>query len=277
MKKTLVVTFNHGLCNRLRVLLCAIAYSEVTNRKLLIHWRKEENFGAALSDLWQHPYQEIGNVRRKLYENLFGRHTKPDTIQIGLDRPVVCLNTVYPFCRSQYPEPLGSYLTRLKLIEPLEQQVEAFASRWFDNNVVVGVSIRYHGAHPQTAEASPPEWFIRRINEIHAQFPHVRFFLSADCEEVSQIIRAATPATICQIPRTYRSDRPEGLQEALCELYLLTKTNYVLGSYYSSFSNMVSSLRGNLAYEHSQAVPEADVMFKALATPIRSLQSLRQN
>lgn len=272
MRNILVVTLTQGLCNRLRVLLCAIAYSEVTDRKLLLNWSKEEQFGAALSDLWEHPYQEIGIVRRKVFESLFGRYTKPDSIHLGINDPVLCLNTIYTFCRSQYPAPLASYLSRLKLIEPLEQQIESFTSQWFNKNAVVGVSMRYKNAHPKTLEASPPEWFIQRINELHEQFPGVLFSLSTDCEEASQLIRSSTQATICQLPRNYRSNQPDGIQEALCELYLLARTNYVLGSYWSSFSDMAGRIRGNSTYENSKSRPDEATIASALTAPILTPQ-----
>ena len=133
---------------------------------------------------------------------------------------------------------------------------------------MVGVSIRYRNAHPKTLEASPPEWFIQRINELHEQFPGVLFFLSTDCEEASQLIRSSTQAAICQLPRNYRSDQPDGIQEALCELYLLTKTNYVLGSYWSSFSDMAGRIRGNSTYENSKSRPNEATIVSALAAPM---------
>lgn len=271
MRKILVATLTHGLCNRLRALLCAIAYSEITNRKLLLHWPKEEQFSVDLRDLWEHPYQEIGIAKRKLFENLFGRYTNPDSIHLGINDQIVCINTIYTFCRTQYPAPLVSYLSRLKLIEPLEQQIESFASQWFHGNVVVGVSIRYKNAHPKTLEASPLEWFIQRINQIHEQFPGVLFFLSADCKEVGQIIRSSTQAAICQLPRNYRSHQVDGIQEALCELYLLTRTNYILGSYLSSFSDMAGRLRGNLAYENSKSKLDEAMIASVLAAPMLTL------
>jgi len=217
------------------------------------------------------PYQQVGPLRTKLFENTFGRYTEK-TLRLEIDDPVVYLNTIYAFWFDSFPAPRASYFSRLRPIKPLEDKIESFAAQWFHEHVVVGVSIRYKGAHPKTLAASPPEWFIHRINEIHEQFPNVRFFLSTDCEEVSQQVRSSTQASICQFPRNYRNDRPDSIQEALCELYLLTRTNYILGSYWSSFSNMVSSLRGKLAYEssyeNSKRRPDEALIARVLATPI---------
>lgn len=267
MKKILALRIGKGLCNRLRVLLCAIAYSEFTDRRLLLYWPKEEWFGAALNDLWEHPYQEIGSLTNKVLVNLSGGYRHYSSLHSQLDNPIICLNTIYPFCVDDYPAPFMSYLSRLKLIKPLQDRIDSFAAQEFAGNPVVGVSIRYNRAHPRTLKASPPQWFIERINEIHAQFPNVRFFLSTDCKEVSQLVRDSTSASICQLPRDYHSDVMSGIQEALCELYLLARTNYILGSYYSSFSETAGSILGELAYENSQSSPNVEAISSALSVP----------
>lgn len=267
MKKILAMRIGKGLCNRLRVLLCAIAYSELTNRRLLVYWPKEEWFGAALNDLWEHPYQEIGSLTNKVLVNLAGGYRHYSFLHSQLDNPIICLNTIYPFCVDDYPAPFMSYLSRLKLIKPLQDRIDSFAAQEFMGNPIVGVSIRYNRAHPRTVKASPPEWFIARMNQIHAQFPNVRFFLSTDCKEVSQLVRASTSASICQLPRNYHSEVMSGIQEALCELYLLAKTNYILGSYYSSFSETAGSMLGELAYENSQSTLDAEAISIALSLP----------
>lgn len=268
MNKILVVRVKEGLCNRLRVLLSAIAYSEVTNRQLLINWPQDRVFGAALSDLWQHPYQEIGPRSRKILVGLAGGYHTHDSIHLGIKHPIVCVKTVHTFCEKEYPAPLVSYLSRLSLYEPLQERIESFASQWFDGHVVVGISIRYHNAHAKTLAASPPEWFIQRINEIHAEFPNVLFFLSADSDEVSQYIRSATQAAICQFPRNYHVNQTDGIHEAVCELYLLARTNYILASYWSSFANMACSMRGESAYENSQILLDQAAIARFIAAPI---------
>ncbi len=267
MKKILAMRIGKGLCNRLRVLLCAIAYSELTNRRLLLYWPKEEWFGANLSDLWEHHYQEIGSISNKILVSLAGGYRHYSSLHSQLDNPIICLNTIYPFCVDNYPAPFMSYFSRLKLIEPLQHRIDSFAAQEFAGNPVIGVSIRYNRAHPRTLKASPPQWFIGRINELHAQFPNARFFLSTDCKEVSQLVRSATSASICELPRDYHSEAMSGIQEALCELYLLTRTNYILGSYYSSFSETAGSILGESAYENSQSIPDVDAIASALALP----------
>lgn len=267
MKKILAMRIGKGLCNRLRVLLCAIAYSELTNRRLLVYWPKEQWFGAALSDLWEHPYQEIGCFSNKILVSLAGGYRDDSSLHSQLDNPIICLNTIYPFCVDDYPAPFMSYLSRLKLIEPLQNRLDSFAAQEFTDNPVVGVNIRYKRAHPRTLKASPPEWFIGRINEIHSQFPNTRFLLSTDCKEVSQLVRSSTCASICELPRSYRSEISSGIQEALCELYLLARTNYILGSYYSSFSETAGLILGRSAYENSYTIPDADAIASALAFP----------
>jgi len=252
VRNILVVELHGGLCNRLRVLLCAIAYSEATNRELLIYWSKDNNFAIPLKALWRHEYQEIGKVSARLLGLLTGRQYENHQIDLQVDDSIMYVNTIHSFCVEEFQYPLASYLSRLSLVNPIKEMIEIYSPQFFEGNTIVGVSVRSTQASVKTLEFSPPEWFVTRINQIYEQFPYVRFFLSTDSREVSNKIRSGTRATIYELPKNYRYNQKDGVREAVCDLYLLAKSSYILGSYWSSFSEMAYWIRGESAFEHSQ-------------------------
>jgi len=51
--------------------------------------------------------------------------------------------------------------------------------------------------------------------------------------------------------KTFAYNQGDGVREAVCDLYLLSLCNYIVGSYWSSFSDMAFWMRGESAFETS--------------------------
>jgi hypothetical protein len=263
-KKILVVRVSSGLCNRLQVLLCAIAYSETTNRKLLIHWQPTTHFNVSLRQLFDHPYPEIGKTVYSIFIKLAGKVYDHNEIKLNLNNKILIVSTVKTFCTDGFPQSLISYLARLKPIEAIRDKTDAFYNEKLAGKKIIGIQLRYNKAHSKTLENSPPRWFIHRINEIHRHFPHFEFFLSTDCREMSELLHSKIKAVIHEVPKTYQYNQPEGVTEAVCDLYLLARTKYILMSYWSTLSLMAGWMRGENAFEHALSMKNMSQLKKYL-------------
>lgn len=264
MRKLLAVRLSGGLCNRLRVLLSAIGYCETTNRNLVIYWERENYFAVPLGCLFSHPLWEIGpltNLVLLKFAHHTGKQYGHDQVHRGLRDWFMYVDTCHTFsCAHQFSAPLIAYLSRLTPVAPIRQSVIECYATYFAGKKVVGVSVRHKKAHHKTLEHSPPRWFVKRINEIHEMDKSVQFFLSADCKEVSEEIRSNTNATIIELPKTYTFNTLDGVRESICDLYLLARTNYIIGGYWSSFSDMCFWMRGERAFETSQDSSNASLL-----------------
>ncbi|WP_188500462.1 hypothetical protein [Pontibacter amylolyticus] len=125
-------------------------------------------------------------------------------------------------------------------IDRLHSQIAELSNR-FTN--MVGVHIR-RSDHTASIEHSPLQKFTsamdREIEENNANF-----FLSTDCKTTEKELLEKYPNRITTFQKSsYNRNSEQGIQEALIDLYCLSKTDKVLGSYYSSFSQVAAEISG---------------------------------
>jgi hypothetical protein len=120
--------------------------------------------------------------------------------------------------------------------------------------------VRAHpSAHAFTAQTKPVDYAIARIAAIRAVRPDAVFFLSSDSPEASAIVREH--ADVVELPEKGEFNSIRGVQDAVCDLYLLASCQWIVGSHLSSFSEIAGHLAPHRGYE--TAVQPA-------ATPIES-------
>jgi len=83
-----------------------------------------------------------------------------------------------------------------------------------------------------------------RIQQLRATYPDARFFLSCDSADVSRRLHEQFPGAIGELCTAPGYNTLEGIRKGLIDLYLLARTDYILGSHYSSFSEMAARLHG---------------------------------
>ena len=93
----------------------------------------------------------------------------------------------------------------------------------------------------------------------------LEFFLSTDSPEVSEAVHRRFDR-VHELPDKGGHNSRAGVQDGLCDLYLLASTHYILGSHWSSFSETAAMLGGNDAYETARKVPAVSLR-EALARP----------
>jgi hypothetical protein len=255
-RKQFWVYADGGLCNRLRVLLSGIGFSELTGRELVVCWpvhgpETDRSFQAALSDLWMHSYREVDMPQ------FFSMPAHPGAVEASLPPdPQSSARALYTQSCYSYFEILPlrprDYLTRLRLAPLLEDRVKEFTERYLLASSRFGVHIRTNRAHEQTIRHSPVSWFERRMAELHEQYPEALFYLSCDSDEVSAALHHRFPGQIRELCTPPGYNTREGIQKGVMDLYLLAQTDYILGSYYSSFSDMAFWMQGEKGYEDSQ-------------------------
>ena len=65
-----------------------------------------------------------------------------------------------------------------------------------------------------------------------------------DSEQMKQTLKNEFPGRVACSDREASRNTVEGMRDALCDMLVLSHTNYFLGSYYSSFSDIVLELNG---------------------------------
>lgn len=253
-----------GLGNRVRALLSAAAVAEAEQRRFYYHWPITGSFGARVDELWSAvpgtALNSPGPEPLILDEQIDGQW-RPASIERHRNDEVISVSTAYVLHGWGGERKWTDLFRDL----PVSQEVESLISRDFRDasqrsGSVIGVQVRSHPTltHPRTLENSPVEWFTRRMLELHARDDSVSFFLSCDTREAEIEISSAVP-NVRFVKKTGRYNSREGLIESVADLKLLSKTDYILAPYWSSFADLAWQMSGRaMPIETSQGVKNAE-------------------
>ena len=110
----------------------------------------------------------------------------------------------------------------------------------FDNTI--GIHIR-RSDHKEATKRSKTTFFIDKMNEYISNDINVRFFLATDdMETKNKLINEFGSRVITNNITNYNRNQKDAIQSALIDLYCLSKTKQVLGSYHSTFSQMAATI-----------------------------------
>ncbi len=251
-----------GLSNRLRALLSAIGFCELAGRELVVTWPLTQRprrwplrrvnpmlrFGARLSDLWTPSFRVASehDWQAMLADPASEESALPPTADS--DARVTYLETYYAFFEV-LPHPPAHYLPRLPLIPRLARRLEEQSRRLLDGRPNIGVHMRTTAVHRKTAEASPVEWFVDRIDALSREHPGASFFLSCDSAETSREMQRWFPGLVREQSRPPGYNTRRGIQKGLLDLLLLARCDHIVGSYWSSLSEMAYHLQARKSYE----------------------------
>lgn len=263
-----------GLCNRLRVVLSALAIAE-RGADVRVGWGATRECRARYSDLFEpltvlslgnspqteaavegsfriteRRWYDVPQSRRNLrlpallrrlhYDRQLVNYRGTDATALlspsGKHKSIY-VSTGYALCR--YAPALARRLTP---VAPLRAKVERLTSA-FDAHTV-GVHIRRTDNAASIAH-SPLEAFVQAMQETLAADPAAHFFLATDDPAVRTSLQEAFPGRItCQQLHAVRRDTLAGVRQAVVDLFCLARAPRLLGSYWSSFTDMAAEIGG---------------------------------
>lgn len=229
-----------GLCNRLRSLLCGIAYAERTGRELVVAWLSSPGdvFRVHLDELWRHPYRTADSVawRRAVRDSNTANYATKQPPPLDDPAGVVTMHSfgVYPPGRGCYAD----WLDRLRLAPDLAARVDAFRERLAGPDVV-GVMVRT--CRPR----HKPDygWFQDRMRALAAENTDRLFFLSTDHPTAYRRLAAVAPGRVVGEPDIPAFNSVDAIRKAIVDLYTLSHAGLILGSRGSSFSYTAYAMR----------------------------------
>ena len=257
-----------GLCNRMRVMASAYACARALGcpARVLWNWRSKdckvrfhdlfqavdlpmltvEETGAPYcqKQSWRHLL--LPSILRKLhytkvYENYNFRTggSRPSLEdQIRADRPGGRI-AVYSMHQSGPNFPLG---TMFRPVPAIARQVEALVPS--DGGPFVGVHIR-RTDHVEAIKHASVDKYERLMEEEVGRNPETRFYLATDDGEVKRrLLERFGPERIVTAQLDLSRDSKTGMEGAVVDLFALSRTDKIIGSYYSSYSEIAAELGG---------------------------------
>src|SRR5690606_26853558 len=137
-----------------------------------------------------------------------------------------------------YPEGLRSFVPTAKIRNKINEKLIDFKGK------TIGIHIR-RTDHKKSIENSPRVLFEQKI-EFYLQKYHndVYFFLATDDPEIENFLHQKYQGNIITYSKTFGRDSMEGMRDAVVELFLLSKTSKIYGSFWSSYSMIAAKLSG---------------------------------
>ena len=238
----LVLEVNAGLCNRLRALVAGLCWAQKLGRNLVVHWPSFKPECAA--DFY----------------SLFSKESLPEWVTVkdsSLLRPITCLSSqdaVRIFMGRRADEPIyiishgnfwgGEFAIWLKFLRQIKpsRAVEEILDTW--SWALESTDIAVHIRRTDNVHAirlSPFPLFQEKLRN----FPQNQNFLvvSDDVEAIRELEREFGGRILA--PEGIRTRRTlQGMLEATAVFFALTKMKIILGSAYSSFSEMARDYGG---------------------------------
>lgn len=243
-----------GLCNRMRALDSAIWLARKLNRELRVVWNQSADCNCGFNDLFVVPraVSKIKErrrvsysrkyipqrylrklVRKFLYDKCIYNDEVHELMKVGYDFEKIGV------FKSVFISTYGWFFNRstrfedFTPIEPLQEIIHSYTNDFGD---VVGVHIR-RTDNKISIDRSLTSMFIEMMSNEIDKNNDVRFFLATDSLAEEERLDKVFPGRIIT-HRKASLDRndPRAIQDALIDLYCLSKCRKLLGSYQSSFS-----------------------------------------
>lgn len=150
-------------------------------------------------------------------------------------------NAYIASCVYFYPQTLYPLFRIFRPNKAIGEQIDACCRKF--TSTTIGIHIR-RTDNVGSITNSPTELFIGRMNDEIGKDNQCRFYLATDSEEEKKRLKAIFGERVITSPRAADRNSIGGMQDALAELYILSRTNKILGSIQSSYSETAAQISG---------------------------------
>ncbi|MDN3548746.1 hypothetical protein [Mucilaginibacter aquaedulcis] len=256
-----------GLANRIRVIATAISLKKQLNQPLSVVWNENHELNCAFHLLFE-PIHEFKIVSKKrVYRNicssvqpdlkcrikaaLKNRLTGVDYVITERDFPMDNITERllgYGDIYIQTCQCLNDNQENFKLFKPAVEVAYKIdnALQKFSPNTI-GIQIR-RTDNEMSIINSPIELFISQMHKEVAKDKSVTFFLTTDDQDVERQVINIFGEYIVSHAKELSRNTVRGMQDAATDLFTLSRTQKILGSYWSSFAE-VAAWMGNIPLE----------------------------
>lgn len=258
MKQIYLIPFA-GLCNRMRAIASGVCISQRYGRQAKIYWNNSYGLRADFADLFQ-PINipnviieenkkwlfSIGCTRdyllrwpilKTVYDTVFNFTPRKGDISqfIHLEKKTPLLISCYS---------MGPHYPLDKLFVPkkdITDSINATVGNYSTNTI--GVHIR-RTDNKKAIGRSPMSAFTELMNDEIKKDGSVTFYVASDDEKAKEELKRMFPGRIITMPQKADRNSIEGMKNAVTELFCLSKTRMIIGSGYSSYSEIAAEIGG---------------------------------
>ncbi len=265
MKQITLVPFG-GLCNRMRAIASGIFLMRYYHCHIHILWNNSNGLKADFQDLFSPINMDdihIDENKKWLYKientrdyliRYIPLHVMGNKIIFNFDRYTDgdIIPQIYPGKKENLMLisccSMSEHYNLKKLFVPqpdIQDKIDNITKNFTPNTI--GVHIR-RTDNIESIKRSPLEAFFTMLDCEIAKDPHVMFFLASDDAETKDILIKKYTEHVLTYNEEVSRNTCDGMKAAVADLYALSKTNKIIGSDFSSYSNIAAEL-GNIKIE----------------------------
>jgi|GEM_PF-2378717 len=253
--RALVLYPKHGLANRLRALASAWILADYTGRQLFVNWDPSKECNIEWNELFLNKLERYPFPLSSFQSgiNLYDDGNNSEGFCHDMPRSLICnksdvvaMHTCHNFqvddtTNEAYNAAKSFFYRSLKPVHEVERTVSEIYTRHFEGSDVVGVHIRRTDLFASTKKDStlvcPTKLFHETMRNILNDNPKIQFFLATDDKKEEKLVqRLFQYVVIVHEKEAVKRDVRKGMQDALVDWLLLSRTSRIIGSYQSSFS-----------------------------------------
>lgn len=250
-----------GLCNRMRAMASGIFLAQKFHLPASVHWNNATGLKADFQDLFlpiNIPNVSVVENKKWTFKILdtksyllrlpflrfygqvvfnFSSHVNGDVLQrikVGNKRDLL-LVTCFTMCE-HYP------LRELFVPQPeIHKRIEEITAKFAENTV--GVHIRRTDNY-ESIRRSPLKLFIERLEQELRNDSATIFYLATDSEEVKAEMKRRFAGHVITSDKKADRESLDGMKAAVVELFCLSQTRKIIGSDFSSYSQLAAEIGG---------------------------------
>lgn len=253
-----------GLGNRMRAIASCIWATQLINAKLIIVWKKGWDYNSDFHDHFKKSeyfdvidykpnFRFLRNNRQKIFfkkliikfiNKVIGfDYFMSDPYFKNQESFVLDLIKANEKVYFKTFEEFGNLLSYKQIFKPndkLQTQIDSYVSNFFLGDVI-GVHIR-RTDNEISIKNSPLEKFISYIESEINNNPDIKFFLATDDYEIKLEFLNMYNKNIITREKIILRNSEIGIEEGIIDLWCLSTTKYIYGSYWSSYSRTASRI-----------------------------------
>lgn len=253
----IIVQPRGGLCNRMRAITAGMEMARRYNTKLIILWKRKSELNASFYDLFKPikglkviNYRSSKDIReimlKKIAKSEFNNSEIRESMNRGNDELDIELEKqmklpIYIWTCEQFYH-ANNFFMLFKPTKKIESQIEQLVDG--NNENLIGVHIR-RTDQVDSIKYSKTDNFVELMNREIDRNPETLFYLATDDMSEEKYLRNLFPGRIISNEnRMLSRNSEEGISDAVVDLYCLSRCNKIIGSYWSSFTD-VAAILGN--------------------------------
>ena len=268
-KNKVVIDVQYGLGNRLRALASAQVLAQETGRDFVLVWIPDVHCQAEFHDLFTNDFQVINSLD-KIDLSRADKYNYMAT-EAGSEKDKLINHTsscdIYvksAFVLNHKFSKADNLSKVLQQLDPVQEIKDIISQYKVEDRI--GLHVRSGGGKEANKdpwdnaenwsvkgkenlfywrERSTPHVFMKEMDRLLAVDSSLKFFLATDCDDIYGQFQERYPDKIAFLKRDLYDRSLEQQKYALADMLLLSQTKYILGSYWSSFSEISQCIGGN--------------------------------